>query len=54
VARIDTDHGYTHVDRLYRRDESKERVDLDFFEAWDRLKSRWRTYAEEYEKSGDG
>jgi len=24
VARIDTDHGYTHIDRLYRRDESKD------------------------------
>lgn len=51
VARIDTDHGYTHIDRLYRRDEPKDPVDLDFFGAWDHVKDTWRTYAEEYEKT---
>lgn len=32
IARIDTAHGYTHFDRLYRRDEPKEELDLDFWE----------------------
>lgn len=27
IARIDTTHGYTHFDRLYRRDQPKERID---------------------------
>lgn len=51
VARIDTDHGYTHIDRLYRRDEAKDPLDVDFFEAWDHMTERWRTYAGEYEKT---
>lgn len=45
IARIDTAHGYTHFDRLYRRDEPKEPLDLDFWEAIERLEENWRTYA---------
>lgn len=30
IARIDTTHGHTHFDKLYRRDEPKERLDVDF------------------------
>ncbi|PSQ23654.1 hypothetical protein BRD04_02760 [Halobacteriales archaeon QS_9_67_17] len=50
VARIDMAHGYTHFDKLYRRDEPKEPVDLSLWEAVERLESNWRTYAESYER----
>lgn len=45
VARIDTAHGYVHFDKLYRRDEPKERLDVDFWTAVERLEQNWRTYA---------
>lgn len=48
IARVDTAHGYTHFDRLYRRDEPKERVDWDLWEAVGRLRENWRTYAESF------
>lgn len=51
VARIDTAHGSTHFDRLYRRDEPKDALDVDFWEAVERLESDWRTYARGYERS---
>lgn len=50
VARIDTAHGYTHFDRLYRRDEPKHPEDDDFWEAIERLESDWRTFAEGHER----
>lgn len=50
IARIDTAHGYTHFDRLYRRDEPKEELDLDFGEAIELLEENWRTYASSYER----
>lgn len=51
IARIDTAHGYTHFDRLYRRDEPKERLDVDFWSAIERLEDEWRTYADGYERT---
>jgi hypothetical protein len=50
IARVDTAHGFTHFDRLYRRGEPKERVEWDFWEAMDHLDRNWRTYAESFEK----
>lgn len=52
IARVDTAHGYTHFDRLYRRDEPKERVDWGLWEAVRRLRENWRTYAESFERRG--
>ena len=54
IARIDTAHGHTHFDRLYRRNQPKERIDVDVWEAAAFLKSNWRTYAESYERIGRG
>jgi hypothetical protein len=51
IARIDTAHGDTHFDRLYRRDEPKESVDVDFWDAIERLEDDWRTYAAGYEQT---
>lgn len=48
IARIDTAHGYTHFDRLYRRDRPKERLDIDVWDALDLLHANWRTYAESH------
>lgn len=48
IARIDTDHGSTHFDKLYRRGEPTEDVDYDIKEATKKLQSNWRTYAESY------
>ena len=50
IVRVDTDHGYTHIDRLYRHDEPKERVDWDFWEACTRLKRNWGTYARSFDE----
>jgi hypothetical protein len=50
VARIDTEHGYTHFDRLYRRDQAKDPIDMDFWEVWDYMEANWRTYAQSYER----
>lgn len=49
IARIDSTHGYTHFDRLYRRDQPKERLDVDVWEAAALLEANWRTYAESFE-----
>lgn len=51
IARVDTAHGYTHFDQLYRRDENKEPVDWSYWEAIERLLENWRVYAENYERS---
>lgn len=50
VARIDNSHGYVHIDRLYRRDEDREALDLDFWEAVEHIERRWRTYARSHER----
>lgn len=50
IARIDTSHGYAHFDKLFRRDQPKEEVDLDLWEAVQQLRNNWQTYAEMYEK----
>jgi hypothetical protein len=48
VARIDTAHGFTHFDRLYRRDQPKERVEMSVWEAERHLEANWRRYARRY------
>lgn len=53
VARIDTAHGFTHFDKLYRPDQPKEPVDLDFWEALAFLQGNWRTYAEMHHENVD-
>lgn len=55
IARVDTSHGHTHFDRLYRRDEPRDAVDWTYWEAVERLLANWRTYAESYGQAhGDG
>ena len=51
VARVDTAHGYTHFDRLYRRDEKKDPVDWTYWEAVEELIENWRRYAEQYDET---
>jgi hypothetical protein len=54
IARIDTAHGFTHFDKLYRRNTPKKKVDADCFEAEEQLRDNWRRYAESYrELHGD-
>lgn len=48
IARIDTEHGYTHFDRLYRRDQQKDPIDVDVWEAATLLEENWRQYAESF------
>jgi len=48
IVRVDQAHGFTHIDKLYRRDAPKERVDWGIWEAVEQLKSNWRTYADGY------
>lgn len=51
VVRIDDAHGFVHVDRLYRRGQPKEAVELTLWEAERRLAENWRRFAEAYEKT---
>jgi len=52
IARIDTSHGFVHIDRLYRRDQPKEALDIETpWEAEKHLRSRWRQYAESYARN---
>jgi hypothetical protein len=51
IARIDTAHSHTHLDKLYHRDEPKEPLDDDFWDAIERLEDNWRTYAASYERT---
>lgn len=49
IIRVDQAHGFSHIDRLHRRNEPKERVDWGIWEAVDQLKSNWRAYADGFE-----
>ncbi len=49
IARIDTAHGVTHFDKLFRRDQPKEILDVDYLEAENRLRENWRRYARSYD-----
>ena len=49
IARIDTRHGGVHFDKLYRRDEPREFLDIeDYWEAEEMLRENWRTYAKSF------
>jgi len=50
VVHVDTEHGYTHFDRLYRRDQSRDPIDVDFWAAWAHMEANWRTHAQSYER----
>jgi hypothetical protein len=49
IVRVDRSHNYTHIHRLYRRDELKEPIGWDLWEAWGKFKREWRTYAKNFE-----
>lgn len=50
IARIDTSHGFVHFDPLYRRDQPKEPIDVDVWEAAERLEANWRRYARSHNR----
>lgn len=50
IARIDTAHGNVHFDKLYRRDQPKESLDVGLWDAIARLRNNWRQYAESYDR----
>ncbi|ESP88011.1 DUF7718 family protein [Candidatus Halobonum tyrrellensis] len=54
VVRIDTAHGFVHIDRLYRRDQPKDELDLGFWDAVEYAEEHWRTYAEGHEDGVGG
>ena len=45
IARIDTNHGYTHIDKLYSERQESEPLDVDVWAAHEHLKSNWKRYA---------
>lgn len=51
IARVDNAHGFTHFDRLYRRDQPKDRVDWTYWEAVEKFFKDWRTYARSYDQA---
>jgi hypothetical protein len=50
IARIDTEHGEPHFDRLYTPDQRKEWLGQDYTyeDARHELLSNWREYADEF------
>ncbi|WP_302079957.1 DUF7718 family protein [Salinibaculum rarum] len=50
VARIDTEHGEPHFDRLYEPDQRKDWLGQDFTyeDAQRELLSNWREYADQF------
>jgi hypothetical protein len=50
VARIDTEHGEPHFDRLYEPNQPKEWLgrEYSYREAREELLSNWREYADRY------
>ena len=53
IARIDTAHGFTHFDKLYRRDQPKEPVSLELWDAVELMDANWRRYADRYDAVHD-
>lgn len=52
VARIDSAHGFVHLDKLYAEEEQKEQVEMGVWEAAERLIENHPKYARFYhEKS---
>lgn len=49
IARIDTAHGFTHFDKLYRRDRPKDPVEFGPWEAVEHFDANWRRYADRYD-----
>lgn len=50
IARIDTEHGQTHFDRLFEEGVPKEPFDGDVWDAWEYLATHWQKYARRYEQ----
>lgn len=48
VARIDTDHGRTHLDKLFLEGEPKEWMDCTLWEAVEHLSRMHPEYARQY------
>ena len=49
IIRIDTAHGFTHIDRLYLENQGKEEVEWGLWEAVEDVTENWRRYARLYE-----
>lgn len=50
IARIDTNHGFAHFDRLYHREQPKDPLDADVWEAAALLERNWRRYGASYDR----
>jgi len=48
VARIDTSHGHTHLDKLYLEEQESEPVDLDLWGAVQHMCNHFVEYARRY------
>ncbi len=48
VARIDTAHGYVHLDKLFLEGEPKEKMDVDLWKAVDHLIEHHPEYARKH------
>ncbi|WP_435155566.1 DUF7718 family protein [Haladaptatus sp. DFWS20] len=51
IARIDTAHGFMHLDKFFRPNEPKATFNGTIWDAIDRLSDNWRRYAESYENN---
>lgn len=52
VVRIDNmSHGFCHIDKLYKEDRPREKVDMTVYEAWDYLEENWKTFARKYNEN---
>lgn len=53
VARIDTAHGYVHLDKLYSEEEGKEPLDVDLWGAVEYLAAHHPEYARKHRERTD-
>lgn len=59
IARIDTAHGFTHIDREYHREQPTDPIFDDLpneqavWKAQTHLDENWRDYAKRYERNHD-
>lgn len=51
IARIDTSHGHTHIDKLYTEQQGSEPLSVDLWEAHAHLESNWKRYARLYRRN---
>jgi len=54
VVRVDTDHGYTHIDKKFLENEPKEGVSFTLWESVEHVSNNWLEYARQHREKEQG